>query len=556
MLRKLLSKDKLGSLNCILIIILFSLIGMKALFHPGLFTAHDIWHQVVRLYYYSQAVADNQLPPYWISQLANGFGYPLFLFSYQLPWLISIPILKIGFALPATIKILFFLSYLGSGITMYLLVSHLTKEKLAALLSAILYLWLPYHFLIIFVGGSMGIAFVFTFLPLLFLGIHLIKEQSKFAIPVFSLGLAGMILSHIMHLIFSLPVILIFLLWSFVTAQNRINFLARTALGIMLGILISAFYLIPSAYYNQYTRVRQEGGFYEIYQRNFLNLSQLLYSKWGYGPIINNAKNGENSFQLGIAQWIGVFILFLTVIFNKLPKQKQVLSLSLILILSFLISILLMLDISKPVWQLIIKIAIIDFPFRLLLPATFIASVCASIVLAAASKKLRIPIFVIFIVIALYTNRNHININQYTNFPITSYLELETEKTTNTFHEYLPTQADPKLLNNPWNEVQGANINTSNLKRKTNLLSFTAKTEQEATASIGQFYFPGQNLYLDNKKMRFTVDKQGRIGTLIPEGSHNITVKYQETLLIRISRVLTLIALTITFLSLSSKVRH
>lgn len=43
-------------LTGLLTILLFSLIGMEALFHPGLFTAHDIWHQVVRLYYYSQKV--------------------------------------------------------------------------------------------------------------------------------------------------------------------------------------------------------------------------------------------------------------------------------------------------------------------------------------------------------------------------------------------------------------------------------------------------------------------------------------------------------------------
>ncbi|MCL4417828.1 MAG: hypothetical protein M1365_14250, partial [Actinobacteria bacterium] len=200
---------KLGSNWIYLIIVaIFSFLGTKALFHPGLFTAHDIWHQVVRLYYYSQGVNDGQFPPYWVSTLANGFGYPLFSFSYHLPWIISIPLLKTGFDIPGTIKSLFFLSYISSGITMYFFVSTFLKNRLAATLSSILYLWLPYHFLIIFVGGSMGIAFVFTFLPLIFLGIHLNKEESKFGIPVLSLGVSGLILSHIMHLIFLLPIII------------------------------------------------------------------------------------------------------------------------------------------------------------------------------------------------------------------------------------------------------------------------------------------------------------------------------------------------------------
>ena len=84
----------------LIIILLFSVWGMKALLHPGLFTAHDIWHQVVRLYYYYQAVNDGQIPPYWISQLANSFGYPLFFFSYHMPWIIGVILTKIGFDIP------------------------------------------------------------------------------------------------------------------------------------------------------------------------------------------------------------------------------------------------------------------------------------------------------------------------------------------------------------------------------------------------------------------------------------------------------------------------
>jgi len=37
------------------------LVGVKALFHPGLFSAFDIWHQVARLYHYQQAFAVSAL---------------------------------------------------------------------------------------------------------------------------------------------------------------------------------------------------------------------------------------------------------------------------------------------------------------------------------------------------------------------------------------------------------------------------------------------------------------------------------------------------------------
>lgn len=533
---------------CLSVIVIFSLLGMKALFHPGLFTAHDIWHQVVRFYYYSQAVNNGQFPPYWIDQLAKHFGYPLFMFSYHLPWMIGVLLLKVGFDLSNSIKFLFFLSYIVSGFTMYFFVSNLLKDKLAALLSAILYLWLPYHFLVIFVSASMGIAFVFACLPLIFLGIHLLKEESRFGPVILAFGLSGVILSHIMHLIFIFPIVLFFTIWEFNYVRSKASFIKNICFGIVLGILVSSFYLIPATYYNQFTRVHQEEGITKLYERNFITLNQLIYSKWGFSPIVNNAKNGEISFQLGIVQWISIVTIFVLIIFKKLPKTNY--TLSIYLLLSFTISIFLMLDSSSFLWKSLVSFVVIDFPFRLLMPASFIASLCASIVLTNIPNRLRNLTFSFLILITIYTNRNHLNVNLYTDFPISTYLNLETEITTNTFNEYLPIQASTKLLNKPWDEIVGKNLSVSNNKQTTNSLSFNVNALEKEMVSIGQFYFPGQTLYLDNRINQFDIDKEGRISFVIPDGFHTIMVKYQDTNLIKISKLLTIVGILILLLSL------
>lgn len=527
----------------LLVISLFSILGMKALIHPGLFTAHDIYHQVVRLYYYSQAINDGQILPHWVSQLANRFGYPLFFFSYQLPWIIGVLLLKIGLGIPTAIKALFFLSYMTSGLSMFLFVNSLLKNKLSALASSILYLWLPYHFLIIFVGASMGIAFVFTFLPLLLLGIHLTFKKNGFGPIITALGFSGITLSHIMHIIFLSPLITIFIIWEIILNKKR-SF-KGIVLGFFLGFLLSSFYLIPAAFYNRYTRVHQETGFSEVYKRNFLNLNQIIYSKWGYGPIINNAKEGEISFQLGIVQWIAVFILILLVTFKKITNKYRSLAIS--MLLGFAITIFLMLDFSKPIWAFLTKIITADFPYRLLLPASFIASICAGIILVSINKKFQILIFVLFILIALYTNRNHINVNQYTNIPIASYLETPTEITTNTYHEYLPVNANGKLFDKPWKEAFADNIYASNVKQNTKLLSFDLMATKESKVIIGQFYFPGQTLYLDSKPTNYDINQDGLISFTSPQGSHKITVVYEETIPIKLSKALTIFGILFLF---------
>ncbi len=526
----------------IVLILVFSLVGIKALLHPGLYTAHDIWHQVTRLHYYSSAISDGQIPPYWIGQLANGFGYPLFFFSYHLPWLTAIPFIKIGIDIASTLKILFFLAYLLSGLSMYFYVNSLLKNRPAALAASVLYLWAPYHFLTIFVGASMGIVFVFVFLPLLLLGMHLVNNTGRLGIPIIAVGLAGIILSHLMHLIFLLPVLLTFFLAELATSQNKLTFFRKTVLGLMLGLLLSAFYLVPSACYNQFTKIHEAAGLTEVYKRNFVNLSQLIYSKWGYGPIVNNAKNGEMSMQIGIAQWLSVVGAAVLLLLGKLRKTSKLL---VIFALSgFIFSVFLMLDISSPIWQFTERFVILDFPFREILGATFIGSVLGGVLVTAFRGKLRYVVLALMLTIAAYTNRNHINVNLYTEIPLQTYVD--SEMTTNTFNEYLPIKADHRLLNGQYNLIEGENFSAFNIKRTTNSLSFDINAEKEGAVSIGQFYFPGQTLYLDGGLQEFEVDSMGRISFSVTPGNHNIAIKYQDTALIKISKLLTLAGVLIT----------
>lgn len=524
----------------------FSLVGMKALLHPGLFTSHDIGHQVIRIYYYFQALDEGKFFPNWISQLANGYGYPLFFFSYQLPWMIGTFFLKIGFDISNTIKILFFLSFLGSGISMYFLIKSLFNNSIAAFLSSIIYMWNPYHFLITLVGASMGIAFIFVFLPMVFLGINSIRENRKWGVIVLEFGVLGIILSHSMHIVFLLPIILIFFLWSFFNTDSRTKFLKKLVFGLLIGILISSFYLIPAIYYNKFISVHTLEAVSKLYEKNFVDFKQLIYSKWGFSAISSNAKEGELSFQVGITQWISVVGLILLISFGKLPKNHQ--KLSIYLLIGFLISIFLMLDITKPIWNFLEKFIFLDFPFRLILPSLFIASICSAILLANFKKRAQIIILIILLFIAIYTNRNHLNVASYTNIPLSVYFK--SDLTSNGANEYLPINADSKLLYKPNYFIEGQDLSASNAEYTTTSLTFTLRSEKDASASISQFYFPGQKLYVDGEIKKFNIDKQGRISFHALEGEHIISVKYEETPIIIFSRFLSVLGTIILLLQI------
>ena len=278
----------------LLIIIIFSFLGLKALLHPGLYTAHDIWHQVARLYHYKEAILDGQFLPGWISNLSLGYGYPMFIFSYHLPWIVALPFIFSGLSIALTIKILFFLSFFTSGLAMYGLANYFFKDKLAALLSALLYLWAPYHFLTVFVSAAMGTSFVFIFLPLIFWGVSLSFEKNKLkAVSLLTIGLTGSILSHLMTTVMVAPFIVLFTLYLFIDKHkgnsnkkilNKQTKLAlkNIALGILFTLLITSFYLLPLiAYMKKIIASNGGAGLGKVYLGSFVNFKQLLYSKWG-----------------------------------------------------------------------------------------------------------------------------------------------------------------------------------------------------------------------------------------------------------------------------------
>ncbi|MBI4058886.1 hypothetical protein HY404_01445 [Candidatus Microgenomates bacterium] len=517
----------------LIIILLFALVGMKALFHPGLFTAHDIWHQVARLYHYHQAVQDGQFPPYWIANLANGFGYPLFFFSYHLPWILALPLLGIGLSIPLTIKTLFIISYFFSGIVMYFFSFDLFKNKWAALTSTILYLWAPFHFVTILVSAAMGTAFVFTLFPLLLWGLYKITHYKSPLGTIFtSLGLAGIILSHLMTTIFLIPLLSLWIFWLLKDQKNKKNFLKKIIYAGLLGIGLAAFYFLPAIFYSRLTQV-SSGAFASLYEKQFVNLTQLIYSKWGYG-IADTAKEMNISFQIGIAQWIGVILTFVLIIMKKQRKNNF---LGITLMTTFLISIFAMTDISRSVWVIISKIITLDYPTTFLLPATITGSLLAGFVVSQV-KTISPFASVLFIIIAIYTNRNHLRVNMYTNIPVSLYVASET--TTNSYHEYLPKTADLGLFSEKIIRVLPQNSAIENFKQNSKELSLKISLTREDNITLGHFSFPGLNLYVDEIKTIYDSEERGRIKFPLTAGNYFIQLKFEDTPLIKISKLVTI----------------
>jgi hypothetical protein len=541
-----------------IVLFVLGLWSVRALFHPGLYTAHDIWHNVARLYWYAQALSQGEWLPAWISPLAGGYGYPLFIFSYPLPWLLGYPLVAVGISIEIALKILYGSSFVASGLLMYGFGFRMFRSRLAALATGVLYMIAPYHFLTTFVSAATGIAVSYALIPLLFWGIWEIgQEKYQRGSILLALGLAGVITSH---LILAVMLSLFALMWSlFILLKTKRKLLALKHIGFggMIGLGVAAFYLIPFAAYANLIRAQDPGaGFANLYATNFASIKQLLYAPWGFGPIISNAKDGEISLQVGVAQWLAFFLVTLlfgaqilligvqrqfSVVYELLNKKEQArrkkYATGRVLYLLYALSVFAIWELSKPLWDMAAQVMPLDYPFRLLVVTVLFGSLLAGWVIRSARwQMLRLVLTGVFIAVAVYTNRNHLRVNLYTSIPISDYVQAE--KTTNTMDEYLPLVADRRLLNEPYRFVEPSQ-KISQATQTLNETKLTIEASQSATVTLGQWQFPGQTVFLNNKELMTKTAADGRIEIELPEGVHEVIISYQKGFPFKVGLVVT-----------------
>ena len=536
----------------IVFIIFVSFFTLKDLFKQGFYTSHDGIHQVVRFYYFDQAIRDGQIPPRFAGGLLNGFGYPLFIFSYHLPWLIAEPLHLAGLSIIDSVKMAFLLGFIFSGISMYLFQREMFN-RLAAFVGTVLYLFAPYRFSNIFVRAAIGDATAFIFPPILFLSLYKLKKRtSSFCwrwICLGALAMSGLLLSHAMIFLFFFISIILYIIYSLLWVKNKLKFIFSSIVLIFLGFGLSSYYLIPSATEKKLTVFSYL--FKSIFSgTSFVDIKRLLYSSWGYGVV--EAKEGAMSLQLGITQWLvilisTIMILFIVVLRKKSSEKNNIITKETVFYsLLFFCSIIMMLPISSFVWKAIERFIIIDFTWRILVLSVF----CVSILAGFIVHKIKYSWWVgmLLIILAFYANRNHIRINQSLDWPLSFYLELE--RTTNSYDEYTPIRVRSELVKEkkPKVEFSSPDALISINKQASNILNFDINTNNSGKAKINTIYYPGWQVKVNNLPVDIDYQSSGFMEFPIKKGSSKVTAQLKETPLRLFSDMLTL--LSISFVSL------
>jgi hypothetical protein len=516
-------------------LVILGLLPLKDFFTYRLFDAHDIVCHTARLASFFQSLSQGNFLPRWGGNLNYDYGHPVLMFLFPLQNYLGSVIHFLGFDFVDSIKIIFILSYLFSSVLMYLWVKDFWG-KLPAFVAATFFLFAPYRFVNLYVRGALGEHLALSIVPLVFFAIYrLVKFQKIGYLLLVSLSLAALITAHNAVSLMFLPII--FLYSIFLSLEHK-NFQKKTSfllfLGIVLGFCLSAFFWFPAFFEGKYT-LRDIVTTPEIYENRLLTLKQLFYSPWGYGAAQWKDQESQFTVQVGLAQWLVLFLNIILVLKLK-RKLKKGFNLVLLAISSFILSCFLSLKNASFLIKFITILARFQFPFRMLSLPVFSAAILAASLIKITPNKIKKMLIIVLIIFAIiptipmWKAKGEFPLKDTSDkYFLTDYTgTTETGESTPRWTIRFMEQSPPQKIQT----VNGEIIKVEIRKWLNNLHEYSVKAKVKSQIADNTLYFPGWKVWVNGKLAPIEFQDQNWRGIItfpVPEGKSDVKVKFTET---------------------------
>jgi hypothetical protein len=367
----------------LLLTLLLTVFALGPLLQPGYFWGtHDARHNVYFLFEFDRSIQDGIWYPRWAPDFTFGYGYPFFNVYGPLAYYVGEVFHLLGFDFVSSVKIVFGLSIVLSGLTMYLFVRRLMGPK-AGLVAALVYVYVPYHVFDLYVRAALAESVTFVFIPLVLWGCYEAVQSPRLT-NIVGLGLAYaglMFTNNLVWLLYTflvVPAYLIMLVLAQVNRDQPLRELSKESFfpflanllrisipplaGLLLGLGLSSIFWIPMATEFKYVRVDQwYAGRYD-YRDDFVYFFQLFSPTWGFGTS-SPGPDDTVSFQLGAVPFV-LSVLSLAVLkqVKDWALRRQILFFQAVT----LVAIFLLLPAAVTTWELLSPVRFAQFPWRYL----------------------------------------------------------------------------------------------------------------------------------------------------------------------------------------------
>jgi hypothetical protein len=560
----------------ILPVLLFSLFPISPLLQPGYpWDAHDARHGVYFLFEFDQGIQDGIPYPRWQPDFAFGYGYPFFNIYGPLSTYAGEAFYLLGTGFTGAVKIVFALSVICSGLAMYGFVKQVLGRR-AALVAAVAYMVIPYRMVDLYVRAALAESVAYVFVPLVLWGVWATLHRPRVA-NVVGLAFAYAALMFTSPLV-TLLLTLILVFYTAFLALARVNegrpwrqlslrsllpslghlvrVLLPPAIGLVLGIGLSAVFAFPAMLENRFVRVDQWYGGRYAWGGDFVEFFQLFSPRWGFGTSVPGPDDAV-SFQLGVVPVV-LSILAMITLFHR--RSRAHLSPSAVRLTIFfaaltLVVIFLMLGISGLLWQVLPLVRLAQFPWRLLALTVFsMAFLCGVVAKGVRSEATFIDLPTLILVALLLLGslpymRAELSQQEVSLAGLMSFQQSADEMTGSTawvreIPEWSP-MADYHIAGEPltskidygslYQQLGDPHARTLELQVDRELVEYSA--ERSVLLTFNTFYYPGWHAFLLDPETDAVVEElpialRGKLGLItvrVPAGLGRVLLQFEDT---------------------------
>lgn len=538
---------KYKTLFILLALVAVSFFSWRYLLKPGYFSMHDDM-QIMRIFQLDKCLKDGQIPCRWVPDLGYSYGYPLFNYYSPLPYYLGEFFHLLGFPIIDSVKLLFGLGFILSGIFMFFLAREFWGN-LGGFLSAVFYIYAPYHAVDVYVRGAMAEHWGLVWFPLILLAVYkVIREKESKWILLLAASYGFLLLSHnIMSLLFSVVAFVWGVMWLVLTKNYKK--VVRLGIGVIWALFLAAFFLLPAIFEKKFVHTETMLMGYFNYLAHFVSLRQLfIKADWGWGASVYGTED-MMPFMIGTLHWgLVVINAVLAGLFWRKKKTLPLLGVIGFSTIFFFGSAFMTHARSTPIWLRIKVIEYLQFPWRFLGLVIFFASLSSgAIVMFLKSKPLKYFLTVSLIVGLLFSIRVFFQPERH--YDVTDKDRLSGEQwqlaLTNAIFDYLPVYAQyppaeeaPKVP-----QIISGQAEVNNFQKGTNWQKFglEVKDEEEATIQLSLYDFPDWTVWVDGKEVKTSHDNfLGLVTFKASQGIHQITVRLIDTPIRRASNLISL----------------
>lgn len=301
---------------------------------------------------FSKQLWIGDLYPRWLMEMNGGLGSPVFFFYPPAPYFLTSALRpffpndpnglhQLGVAASVAL--------IASGVTAYSWLKNLVDEK-AAFMAAILYLAMPYHLASdLYVRASFAEFWTFVWMPLILYFVHRLVSGKTLALVGMAVGWALLMMTH-------LPTTLIFSVVPFcyaavlAPAKQKLKMFGLTFVAAILGAGLSAIYLVPAMTTQQFVLIER------------MTTGYFSYANWLFFAKFSLWKADKITMLLLVADMI--LIATCAYVIARSRSNAQARKMSRFWFIVAILSMLMMTQLSKPIWLVIPALQRIQFPWR------------------------------------------------------------------------------------------------------------------------------------------------------------------------------------------------